>query len=106
MTVCKEILQKKPMQVWAERFEVPCSQLPCEFVEACNKKMQPEKSLVLAAVRDVAYEIKKFTSNSGAGNLPVIAIIIIGKYPEALADQLPGIGVLGDGSTTLTNRLV
>jgi len=94
------------MQGWAEKFTVPWNSLPEDFLASCQQGTQPAKPLVLEAVRKVGEEISKITNHPGISNLRIIARSMINAYPKALADQLPGVGVLGDGTTTLVNRLV
>lgn len=95
-----------PVHGWAERFEVPWSIMPAEFLAACEEGNRPAKPLVLAAVRLTAAEIKKISNHPGKANLTTIAKAMVGKYDQSLADRVPGFGIVAGGATTLVNRLV
>jgi hypothetical protein len=44
--------------------------------------------------------------NPGAGNLTAIAARMVARYSGSLADYVDGVGMIGDGSVTLRNRLI
>ena len=97
---------RTPIQGWADKFVIPWGLLSEDFLASCKEGKQPAKPLVLDAVRKVAGEINKISSHPGINNLRTIARSMVEAYPKSLADQLPGVGILGDGTTTLVNRLV
>jgi hypothetical protein len=98
--------QRTPIQGWATDFEVPWGRMEDRFLRACYENKRPEKPALLAAVRVVAGDIKQITNHPSKSDLHVIARAMIAKYPKILADFLPDIGMLGDGTTSLTNRLI
>jgi hypothetical protein len=97
---------QSPVQGWATQFKIPWSCLADDFIKACSEGKRPDKPALLAAVRVVAGEIKKVTSHPRKGDLNIIANSMVAKYPKTLADFLPNIGMLGNGSTSLTFRFV
>ena len=62
--------------------------------------------ILLAAVRVTASDIRKVARNPGEGNLSTISRAMVSKYGQSLGDFIPGVGMLDDGATSLTNRLM
>jgi hypothetical protein len=71
-----------------------------------SKEKRPCKPALLAAMRVVIGEIKQVTIRPSKSDLNIIARAMVAKYPKTLADYLPDIWMLGDGSTSLTSRFV
>jgi len=105
-SACTIVSLPTPTYGWAESFNVPWAKMPEEFLAACREGKRPEKRHVLAAVRMTATDIRKVSRNPGKASLSTIARAMVSRYDKSLGDFIPGVGLLGDGATSLTNRLL
>ena len=69
-------------------------------------KARSRKVDLLDSVRTVCDEIEKTARQPGVSNLTVVAAAMVSKYPDSLADQVAGFGMLGDSTARLKQRLV
>ena len=94
------------VQRWAEEYEVPWGHTCENFMSACQSGKRPKKTDLLAAIRTIAADIRKTSDHPGKVNLQIIAHKMVAKFPSSFADCLPATGLLGNGTISLTHRLV
>ena len=74
--------------------------------KACDEKSVPDKKNLLAFNRVVGDKIHAVNQRPGKKALSIIASKICARYPDTFKDFVPGFGTLGDGTTSVLQRLV
>ena len=91
---------------WAEKMEIPWDQCSPALKNACRDKQIPDKKELLAFNRVLGDAFHLVQPRPGKRALAIIARRVCSKYPQTFKDFVPGFGFLGDGTTTVLNRLV
>ena len=91
---------------WAEKMEIPWDQCSPALKNACRDKQIPDKKELLAFNRVLGDAIHLVQPRPGKRALAIIARRVCSKYPQTFKDFVPGFVFLGDGTTTVLNRLV
>jgi hypothetical protein len=90
---------------WASHFTIPWEIMPRTLMDCCSKEQRPTKADMRQLAKVIGDKIWTENKKPGRQNLREIAQKVINKYPRSFQDEVPGVGVLGDGLTSLTNRL-
>ena len=91
---------------WAENFDIPWKNLNRSLIKACEDKVRPTKADQLHFVKILGDRIFQEVKRPGKQNLEIISRRVVSKYPKTFQDDVPGLGVLGDGLETMRRRLV
>ena len=91
---------------WAENFDIPWTNLNRSLIKACKDKVRPSKADQLHFVKSLGDRIFQEVKRPGKQNLEIISRRVVSKYPKTFQDDVPGLGVLGDGLETMRRRLV
>jgi hypothetical protein len=98
---------RRSLEAWASNYCIPWNKGNPAFRSAMELKNRPQKTDLLHFIRKVGEDISEQIGDSpGAANLTVIASAMVQHNPASLADYVGGMGILGDGSSSLRCRLI